>query len=127
MLRTHITEREELKKERRHEQALNEQIENVNADRIKRILAQQAADAQRRKDRLNSITKDYKADQPPDCVHPYHAQQRMPQRGHHRRDIRKQSPCPHSVASGHLNLDLGSQPVESLPMQSPAGLLANVS
>ena len=48
-------------KERRHEQALNKQIENVNADRIKRILAQQAADAQRRKDRLNSITKDYKA------------------------------------------------------------------
>ena len=61
MLRTHITESEELKKERRHRQALNEQIDNVNADRIKRILAQQAADAQRRKDRLNSITKDYKA------------------------------------------------------------------
>ena len=61
MLRTHITAREELRKERRHEQALNEQIENVNAARIKRILAQQAADAQRRKDRLNSITKDYKA------------------------------------------------------------------
>ena len=39
MLRTHITAREELRKERRHEQALNEQIENVNADRIKRILA----------------------------------------------------------------------------------------
>jgi len=61
MLRTHITESEELNKERRHKQALNEQIKKVNADRIKRILAQQAADDKKRQERLNSITKDYKA------------------------------------------------------------------
>ena len=71
--------------------------------------------------------KDYLRHQPPDCEHPDHAQQRVPHRGHHQREIRKQSPCPHSVASGHLNLDLGSHPLESLPLQSPAGLLAKAS